>query len=216
MAGWYVRRGEKVIGPIEVDKLKESVAAGKLLPTDQLAKDVAGPWTEASKTKLFAAEPLPKPQTNAIVPQAERLPVTVEAEPQPSKIAPVIRTGQVIVNKVAGSAVATWSAIVRTLSVRAQRKHEIKLAKIQAKALAEANRPPMPQQPDYPRPAPQQPPPQPITVAPQIVQTTVVKVVSTNTNMNAGCGCSGCATLLVIVLLAISAVAIYNANTPTP
>lgn len=77
MAGWYLRRGEKVIGPIKVDKLKESVAAGKLLPTDQLAKDAAGPWTTAGKTKLFAVEQIPPPAPAApskttIVPQALR------------------------------------------------------------------------------------------------------------------------------------------------
>jgi hypothetical protein len=213
MAGWYVRRGDKVIGPIEVDQLKESVAAGKLLPTDQLAKDAAGPWTEASKTKLFAAEPQPR---TAIAPQGERLPVAVaqQSEPPQNKFAPVVRTGQVIVSKVAGGTVATWNAIARTLSVRAQRKHEIKLAKIQAKAMAEANRPPAPHQPEHPRPAPQQPPPQPVTIVPQIVQTTVVKVVNKNTN--GGCGCSGCGVLLLIVLLAIIAAAIYNGSQPTP
>jgi GYF domain 2 len=38
MAGWYVRRGENVIGPIDQAKLKELAADGRLLPTDQLAK----------------------------------------------------------------------------------------------------------------------------------------------------------------------------------
>ena len=56
MAGWYVRRGEKVLGPVDLERLKESVAAGKLLPTDQLAKDAAGPWTEAGAHNTFCEE----------------------------------------------------------------------------------------------------------------------------------------------------------------
>jgi hypothetical protein len=190
MAGWYIRRGEKVIGPVETDKLKESAAAGKLLPTDQLAKDAAGPWTEASKTKLFT--------TTAIVPQPERPPVAAEPELL-SKLAPVINTSRTIVSKVTGGTVATWVAIARTLSVRAQRKHEIALAKIQAQALVDANRPPVPQQPERQRPAPQpQQPQQQVVFAPQVVQTTVVKVV--NKNSNGGC-CSGCAVLILLAII---------------
>jgi hypothetical protein len=61
MAGWYVKRGGSVTGPIETDSLKGFVASGKLLPTDQIAKDVAGPWSTAGKTKLFATLPSPEP-----------------------------------------------------------------------------------------------------------------------------------------------------------
>ena len=53
MAGWYVRRGEKIIGPVPNENLRESAATGKLLPTDQLAKDAAGPWTDAANTEFF-------------------------------------------------------------------------------------------------------------------------------------------------------------------
>jgi hypothetical protein len=52
MAGWYVRRGEKVLGPISSTQLKEGYAAGKLLITDEIAKDPGGPWTEVRKTSL--------------------------------------------------------------------------------------------------------------------------------------------------------------------
>ena len=79
MAGWYVRRGEKVIGPVDLARLRESVAAGKLLPTDQLAKDAAGPWTEARRTRLFAKKPVEPPRLEptpqALVPKVEYLPV---------------------------------------------------------------------------------------------------------------------------------------------
>ena len=60
MADWYIKRGEEVTGPIRTDKLQESVAAGKILPTDKLAKDAAGPWTTAGKTRLFAKGQTPE------------------------------------------------------------------------------------------------------------------------------------------------------------
>lgn len=197
MAGWYVRRGEKVIGPIDASKLKESVAAGKLLPTDQLAKDAAGPWTEAGKTKLFESPP-------AVVPQVEQLTVVLEQESPQSKIAPALQTGQLIAGKVAGGTVATWKALSQALAVRAQRKHEIKLAKIQAAAMADANRPPVPQPPTYHRPAAREP----VSPPPQIIQTTVVKVV--NKNATGGCGCSGCGTLLLLLFIGFIALMIFS------
>lgn len=61
MTDWYVKRGDKIIGPLGTDKLKGCVAEGKVLPTDQLAKDVAGPWTTAGNTKLFAERQAPEP-----------------------------------------------------------------------------------------------------------------------------------------------------------
>ncbi len=64
MAGWYIRRGDSVIGPADLAKLKELAADGRLLPTDQLAKDAAGPWATAAKTNLFA----PRPGTNVMPP----------------------------------------------------------------------------------------------------------------------------------------------------
>ena len=54
MAGWYIRRGEKIVGPVELPKLQELVAAGRVVPTDQIAKEVTGPWKEAGETNLFA------------------------------------------------------------------------------------------------------------------------------------------------------------------
>lgn len=54
MAGWYIKRGEKVVGPVDLSKLKELVADRRLHPSDLLAKDLAGPWNEAGRTTLFA------------------------------------------------------------------------------------------------------------------------------------------------------------------
>src|SRR5262245_60801023 len=93
MAGWYVRRGEKVIGPVELSQLKEAAASGKVLPTELLAKDAAGPWTQANKTTLFAK---PKGTFTPLVPGAAaqqqqpqpppaQEPPTVTAEGQPDK-----------------------------------------------------------------------------------------------------------------------------------
>jgi len=70
MAASYIRRGDKIVGPVDVPKLQELVAAGKMLPTDDLAKDRAGPWTKASRTKLFAKpelEPIDSWQQSATV-----------------------------------------------------------------------------------------------------------------------------------------------------
>jgi hypothetical protein len=68
MAGWYIRSGEKVVGPATNDKLKQLVAAGRLLPTDELAKEPAGPWTRADRTNLFV-----KPTTSADVASTARI-----------------------------------------------------------------------------------------------------------------------------------------------
>jgi hypothetical protein len=60
MEFWYIRRGDCIIGPTDLVKLKELAADG-LLPTDQLAKDAGGPWTEASMTAIFAMTPTRAP-----------------------------------------------------------------------------------------------------------------------------------------------------------
>jgi hypothetical protein len=55
MAEWYIKRGEKIVGPAELLKLHQLVAAGRLLPTDELSQNATGPWTKASGTKLFSS-----------------------------------------------------------------------------------------------------------------------------------------------------------------
>jgi hypothetical protein len=82
MAGWYIRRDEKIIGPVEFSKLQELVASGRLLPTDQLAKDIAGPWTAAARTSLFAkpqqaADGVSAPQSpqTTLIPKSAQIPI---------------------------------------------------------------------------------------------------------------------------------------------
>lgn len=142
MAGWYVRRGEKVVGPVELPKLKELAAAGRIVPTDLLAKDVAGPWTKAGKTTLFAkpsSKPLPVPAVPPDPPATTI--VRVKQSPQdadsPNKGLAVLRGGLSAISSIGRGAMATGSTVGRKLSQRSQRKNELRSAKIQAD-LAEA------------------------------------------------------------------------------
>jgi hypothetical protein len=212
MAGWYVRRGEKVIGPVDLAKLKESAAAGMLLPTDQLAKDVAGPWTEASRTTLFAnkeGEPSrPPPPPQQALTKVGNQPLAPVPEPLPVQDRPtfsdrmimVVRGTNVFFATIGHGILSAGGAVGRSLSTRAQRRHELKLAKIQAQALADSQRPKV-------DPALPAAPAVPIIVAPQMTQTTVVKVTQN------GCGCSGCGTLVMLILLGILGAIIYFAVT---
>ena len=130
MAGWYVRRAEKVAGPIELAKLKELAAAGKLHPTDQLAKDAAGPWTEAGHTTLFAnpsvsnlpeeaaaGHPLePHPPT---IPPVEHLSVQVRPERR-GMATTVARDSLAFITPIGRGIQTAWSAGTRSLSTRAE------------------------------------------------------------------------------------------------
>ncbi len=190
MAGYYIRRGEKVIGPVDLAKLKEAAAAGNLLPTDQLAKDAAGPWTVASRTTLFAKEPAEpprlKPAPQSLVPKVEHPPVQDQPASSKYKVAIVVRATNVFIAAVGRGTLAAGGAVVCSLSTRAKRRHELKLAKIQAQTLADSQRPQAPTTPTGP-----------ITFTPQMAQTTVVKVVN-----RGGCsGCSGCGLILLLIML---------------
>jgi TM2 domain-containing membrane protein YozV len=165
MSGWYIRRGEKVVGPVDTDKLKELVAVGRLVPTDQLAKDAAGPWTPAARTSLFAKAPA----TNIAVAQSKPLAKQQSQPPVVGNLATTVQEPQTNANagnnKVASAAKAglgalssAGGAVARSLAERSKRKHELKLAKIQAQALADSRRPAAPQAP--PQPAYSAPPPQ--------------------------------------------------------
>lgn len=207
MAGWYVRRGEKVVGPVELGRLKELVAAGKLLPTDLLAKDVTGPWKQAGRTTLYATEPATpptpskadaEPASAALVPKTEQLPAVAEPRERSRTITQV--TGAVFLG-IGRGVVATWSALSRSLTTRAQRRHELKLAKIHAKAIAESRRPPASKASATP---------QTTGPPPQVVQSTVVKIV----NRHQG-GCSGCGLILLLILLGVLAPVIFGSIAPT-
>jgi len=41
---YYIRRGDKVMGPISDVKIRDGIWNGKVEPTDQLGTDKAGPW----------------------------------------------------------------------------------------------------------------------------------------------------------------------------
>lgn len=186
MAGWYVRRGEKVLGPVEIAKLKEIVAAGRILPTDFLAKDAAGPWKEASGTTLFANEPAEKaePPPTALVPTLEG---DVVDSGQAHLGRSALRVSRAFFATLGRGGVATWSTVSRSLTTRAQRRHELNLAKMQAV-------PPI----VYRAPAP------------QIIQNTVVHV----NQKSGGCGCSGCATLILVLIIAAIALVIVGSLWP--
>jgi hypothetical protein len=183
MAAWYVRRGESVIGPIDSAKLSQLVTDGRLLPSDQLAKDAAGPWTEARRTPLFVNAPTEltiESKPASLIPSGESLPAETVDQVGPvkgelvggsGKTAPVIQASKSIATAFGRGTLATGSAVVRYLSTRSQRRHELKLAKIQAQAMANSQRP---------QPPAATTPGTPITFTPNIVQTTVVKVVNRN------------------------------------
>jgi hypothetical protein len=201
MSAWYVRRGEKVIGPFESDKLQEFAASGKLLPTDLMAKDAGGPWKPASQSKLFAKQPdsIPSPVPTSIAPAQERLPAETKP-PRESKVVIIGRGILISITTIGRGISAAGGALGRSLSASARRRHELKLAKIQAKAITDSQRI---QQPTATGP---------ITFAPQIVQTTVVKVINKNSG---GCGCSGCGTLLLLIILGVAAAVYFSNAKPT-
>jgi hypothetical protein len=118
-----------------------------------------------------------------------------------------LRGGLSVVSALGRGAIATSSAVRQSLSNRAQRKHEINLAKIQAGALSESRRPPAPWAAAAPAPAV----PTVVTFAPQILQTTVVKVIN---KQGGGCGCSGCGGILLLILIGLLAAAIYPSLNP--
>jgi hypothetical protein len=207
MPGWYVRRGEKVVGPIDVGKLKELVSSGKLLPTDLLAEDVAGPWKKAADTTLYA-----KNSTTEIT--TELRPTTLVAKSDESPVLPQFAEHKPpTAAKVSGVIISAFGrgtlAVVRTLSQvlarRSQRKHELNLAKIQAQALANSQR--SSGLSETAARTSSAPAPTPITFAPQIVQTTIVKAVSRG---GGGCGCSGCGAILLLILLVFFALAVLS------
>ena len=201
MAKWYVRRGEKVIGPVEIANLREAAAAGTLLPTDQLSNDAGGPWTQAGNTTLFAKQsaqpPRPEPAGGHLVPKVEH-PLTQDAPPDGDDDQIIIfRAMKVFVVKVGHGAVAAGGTVARFLSTRAQRRRELKVAEQQRQHELELAR----IHADSQRPQAAVGPTGPVILAPQMVQNTVVKVVQNS----GGCGCSGCAWAILLLLIVLAA-----------
>lgn len=189
MAGFYVRRGEKVVGPFKASDLRSFLAAGKISAEDQIAKDPAGPWHLIAKTNIAEKPPAQVPAVirSPAVGEIATIPQTVE---QPRKSLPVR-----VVTSVRTGVLAVYRSTAQTLAVKSQRRHELKLARIQAEtekariaATIAAESPP---------------------AAPSV--TTIVNV--RNVNNSGGCGCFSAFLLLVIIGIAAF---IYVALTSPP
>jgi len=204
MAGWYIRRGEQVIGPAGLAKLKELVADGRLLPTDQLAKDPGGPWTEAGQTTLFAPPPgtnvmPPAPRQRSLAPKTKDQPPATKPVQTVMSVPPPVDTevssqgeaapwlGKSLVVALGRGLKTTGGAVAKTTSMWLQRRHELKLAKIKAKGDVAAIRAANQQQ----APTLQQP-----VAGVPAGQSTIINIVNKNTQSS---GCAGC--LLVTLLL---------------
>jgi hypothetical protein len=60
---YYLRRGEKIVGPLSIPKLKEMRSGQKLKASDLVSADPTGPWfkfTDVHKSILDEAKTLPK------------------------------------------------------------------------------------------------------------------------------------------------------------
>ncbi len=216
---WYVRRGTKIQGPIAAAALKKLAEGGQLKPTDELAKDPAGPWTAASRTSLFTAPTAPReeleappPVSTPAVPAPAAKPMAiVPAEPAPRALEPTIERHQVAPPAAAPRVnilVATLRVVGQSLAERSRRRHELKLAKIQAEALR-------PRAPSAVAPRTAVPPAAQMLggMPPQITQTTIVNVTQKGSG---GCGCSGAGCLLLFLLGLLLLVAIGISTPVTP
>jgi hypothetical protein len=82
MAGFYVRRGEKIFGPFSPDQLKEGAQKGQIRSGDSISPSKEGPWTPVEQVKgldlksdtttppLQVAPTQPAPMQTAPVPTA--------------------------------------------------------------------------------------------------------------------------------------------------
>ncbi|HVU86922.1 MAG TPA: hypothetical protein VHD36_06350 [Pirellulales bacterium] len=190
MAGYYIRRGDKVAGPNSTDQLKLWASEGKLLPTDEIAKEPGGPWSVVAKTKL--AQALPAAST-AMVPQQQQaasvqVPAVVEAPAAPptdmqelaGPVFAILRASKVTARVVTQPIVKAASATKSAIAVSSQRRHEIKLAKLANERIAaERDRELAKQQ----QPAPVAPQPQVMAQMPPGYQQPVINITNVNTNV---------------------------------
>ncbi len=219
MAGLYVRRGERVAGPFSTDQLKVWVRDGKLAQTDELAKDLAGPWVQAGQTKLFGAGHADVPATPLVAQPRPTALVPVDQpnddEPPTGPVFAIINATKASTSAVTGTLGKMFSATGRALSASAQRRHELKLAKLKAMAeiaarereeLAAARQ-------EREQNAPALPPGfTPAGVPGQFIQHTTVNVVNKNSSSSSlgGCGC------LLLLVLAFILYALFSAVGAVP
>ena len=213
MAGYYVRRGEKVIGPIDKPQLKRArrdrqVATDRPFGREPLWAVARGKQNEVVCAGLAASK-------RASVPAVARPPQPL-AVPQPAAqqqtesegpIFTIVRVGKTVFATVGRGMLVASGAVGRAIAKSAERRHEIKLAKIKAQSdryIAEAQRPQAQSASTPPVPAA---PAAPITFAPQMVQTTVVNITNRTATRT---GCGGCGCLLLILLAVIVFVILSN------
>jgi hypothetical protein len=79
---WYLSRGGQVFGPVTDTQLAESVAAGRVLPTDHL--NVAGQpnWVLASTVPGLVPAPKPQPAPLSLDPE----PLSLDPEPVATRV----------------------------------------------------------------------------------------------------------------------------------
>ncbi|WP_144993033.1 DUF4339 domain-containing protein [Polystyrenella longa] len=56
MAEWFVKRDERIVGPLSTEKLKSYAEKGKLRPEDLIGKSKRGPFREAGRLKALFPE----------------------------------------------------------------------------------------------------------------------------------------------------------------
>jgi hypothetical protein len=92
MAQWYIRRGDTVAGPIDLAKLRELIANGQVLASDEVGPNSDGPWTAARRTPLFVKQASESPANpEPASPKAVRRP-PLEQREEPQVPAELTRT----------------------------------------------------------------------------------------------------------------------------
>ncbi len=88
MADWYTKIAEQVVGPLSADQLKALADAGRLSPSDPVARSKEGPWAAASRVKglfeMAAIDDLP------VVPAGQPVAAQVPPAAQPAKPEPPV------------------------------------------------------------------------------------------------------------------------------
>ncbi len=194
MGGWYVRRGEQIMGPRPSEQLKAWAAEGKLLATDEISREQAGPWTAVAKTKLAAdlpqhklppPRPAPVPAVVERVPVAAQPPAVITEEPAAGPVFAILRASRATVQAVTAPVGKVVVASKSALSASAQRRHELKLEKLKTERelalidreaeLAKASRPVIN--------APAAPQPQQFQPMPGGYAQPVINITNVNTNV---------------------------------
>lgn len=83
----YIRRGEKVIGPITPEKLRQNIDRGNIVATDQMASSAEGPWQPVGAGMDDAGLSDPSPSEPAASPDPFPVQATPTALPEPVAVA---------------------------------------------------------------------------------------------------------------------------------